>query len=586
MATNATTEVRVTLDVPVRMRDGVELRANVYSPASGGPYPVLLTRLPYGKDFPLGTAVLDPVQAVRRGYIVVVQDVRGRFASDGDWYPTHHEAEDGYDTVQWAAQLPGSDGQVGMYGISYFGFTQLAAAWEDPPALKALFPIQTWADPFDGTSYRGGAFELGLNAFWLLEVLGIDALMRRYRDDPQLGQRLSQLAQAINGFSTGLYSYLPLDEFPPFRDLDIAPFWFDNLAHPMDRDLAAPGTAAAHYETIGAPAYLVAGWYDILLGGMLQNYRGLRERGATPEARQPRLMIGPWSHGAMGHVVGEQDFGFGSSGLLIDLKIDLASLQLRWFDYWLKGQQNGVMEEAPVKLFIMGENVWRDEQEWPLARTQYTPYYLHSQGRANSLQGDGLLSTEPPTDEAPDLYIYDPNDPVPTRGGALLMPPIYQPGPVDQRPIEQRGDVLVYSTPPLKQDVEVTGPIVVKLYAASSAPDTDFVARLVDVHPDGYAQNLTDGIIRARYRNGDKPELLEPGHVYEYTIDCWATGNLFRAGHRIRLDITSSSFPRWNRNPNTGGPLGAERELQTATQTILHDAEHPSRVILPIIPRS
>jgi putative CocE/NonD family hydrolase len=582
---NTATEVRVALDVPVLMRDGVELRANVYSPAADGSYPVLLTRLPYGKDFPLGTAVLDPVQVVRRGYIVVVQDVRGRFMSGGDWYPMHNEAPDGYDTVQWAAQLPGANGRVGMYGISYFGFTQLAAAWENPPALEALFPIQTWADTYDGATYRGGAFELGLAAFWLLEVLGFDSLMRRYRDDPQLGMRIYQLAQGINGFSGDLYSHLPLNEFPPFRDLDIAPSWFDGLAHPLDREFAAESMVAGRYGTISAPSYLVASWYDILLGGMLQNYRGLCEQGATPEARQPRLMIGPWSHGGMGHVVGERDFGFASSGLFIDLKIDLASLQLRWFDYWLKDQQNGILEEAPVKLFIMGENVWRDEQEWPLARTRYTPYYLHSQGRANSLQGDGLLNTEPPADETADKYIYNPNDPVPTCGGALLMPAIYRPGPWDQRPIEQRGDVLVYSTPPLDRDVEVTGPIVVKLYAASSAPDTDFVARLVDVYPDGYAQNLTDGIIRARYRSGSTPELLEPGQVYAYTIDCWATGNLFRAGHRIRLDVTSSSFPRWDRNPNTGGPLASERETRPATQTILHDASHPSHVILPIIPR-
>jgi putative CocE/NonD family hydrolase len=585
MAINAITEIQVALDVPVRMRDGVELRANVYRPASDGSYPVLLTRLPYGKDFPLGTAVLDPVQVARRGYIVVVQDVRGRFASDGDWYPMRHEAPDGYDTVQWAAQLPGSNGRVGMYGISYFGFTQLAAAWENPPALKAIFPMQTWADFFDGGSYRGGAFELGLSAYWLLEVLGIDSLMRRYRDDPELGQRLYRLAQAIDGLSSDLLSYLPLNEFPPFRDLDIAPSWFDALAHPLDRNSAAEAMVIGRYQNISAPAYLVASWYDILLGGMLQNYRGLRAQGATPAARQPRLLIGPWSHGAMNHVVGDRDFGFASSALLIDLKIDIASLQLRWFDYWLKDQQNGIMDEAPVKLFIMGENVWRDEQEWPLARTQYTPYYLHSQGRANSLHGDGLLSVVPPADEPADQYIYDPAAPVPTCGGALLLPPIYRPGPWDQRPVEQRGDVLVYSTPPLDRDVEVTGPIVVKLYAASSAPDTDFVARLVDVHPDGYAQNLTDGIIRARYRHGDTPELIEPGKVYEYTIDCWATGNLFRAGHRIRLDITSSSFPRWDRNPNTGRPPGSERETRPATQTILHNAAHPSHVILPIIPR-
>jgi putative CocE/NonD family hydrolase len=266
------------------------------------------------------------------------------------------------------------------------------------------------------------------------------------------------------------------------------------------------------------------------------------------------------------------------------------SFQMRWFDHWLKGIDTGILNEAPIKLFVMGTNVWRDEQEWPLARALETRYYLHSNGQANSLHGNGYLSTDFPYQEEPvaDYYDYDAANPVITRGGALLMPPEYLPGPLDQRPTESRKDVLVYTTGELKEDLEVTGQIKVHLWAISSAPDTDFVARLVDVHPDGYAQNLTDGIIRARYRNaslGEDASLIEPGRAYKYEIDLWATSNVFRAGHRIRLDVTSSNFPRWDRNPNTGHEFGADSELAVAHQKILHDGEHPSYIVLPIVPQ-
>ncbi len=313
----------------------------------------------------------------------------------------------------------------------------------------------------------------------------------------------------------------------------------------------------------------------------------MRQHGSTPEARQSKLLIGPWTHGGFMNPIGELNFGFGASAAFINLQIDFLSLQLRWFDHFLKGAENGITDEAPIKLFVMGANVWRDEQEWPLARAVETHYYLHSNGHANSLRGDGLLSTETPATETPDQYAYDPAHPVMAHGGALLLSPEFRAGPLDQTATESREDVLVYTTPVLEQDVEVTGPISVHLWAVSSAPDTDFVARLVDVYPNGYAQNLTDGIIRARYRDfskGEKPTLIEPGKPYEYEIDLWATSNVFKQGHRIRLDITSSSFPRWDRNPNTGHDLGADAELAIAQQTILHDADHPSHVVLPIVP--
>jgi putative CocE/NonD family hydrolase len=296
------------------------------------------------------------------------------------------------------------------------------------------------------------------------------------------------------------------------------------------------------------------------------------------------LLIGPWKHGLpLSSVSGDMAFGVMAESFAIDLE----GVQLRWYDHWLKGIDNGVRHDAPVRLFVMGDNVWREEQEWPLARTQFTPYYLHSRGKANSRHGDGGLSPEEPGSEQPDRFLYDPRHPVPTRGGPLCCWPGALPqGAYDQTPVETREDVLVYTTPPLQGDVEVTGPVTVTLYAASSAVDTDFTAKLVDVHPSGMAQNLTDGIIRARYRQSTaQAEPIVPGQVYEYTIDLWATSNVFKAGHCIRLEISSSNFPRFDRNPNTGGELATETELLPAMQTVYHDGTYPSHVTLPIIPR-
>jgi uncharacterized protein len=585
-------KITVDFDVPARMRDGTTLRANIYRPAGEGRWPILLTRLPYGKDFPLGSSVLDPGQVARRGYVVIVQDTRGRFTSEGEWEPMINEALDGVDTIEWAAKLPYSDGNVGMYGASYFGFTQWAAAVHQPPALKAMVPYVTWNDPLNGTMFRGGALELGVMANWQL-FMGLDILMRRHRgDDPQvLGRAIYLWAKEVDALGKEGYWSLPLKEFGPLKRHKMKPSYFDSIMErPMDRQQLEPMTILGKHENVTAPSLNIGGWYDIFLKDTIENFRIIREQGSTPEVRQSKLLIGPWSHGAAGNPVGELNFGFASAAAFIDLQIDFISLQVRWFDHWLKGIDTGMLNEAPIKLFVMGTNVWRDEQEWPLARAVETRYYLHSNGHANTLHGNGYLTTDLPNAEelSADHYAYDPANPVITRGGALLMSPEYRAGPFDQLPTESREDVLVYTTGELKEDLEVTGSIKVHLWAISSAPDTDFVARLVDVHPDGYAQNLTDGIIRARYRNfahGQAPSLIEPGRAYEYEIDLWATSNVFRAGHRIRLDVTSSNFPRWDRNPNTGHDFGADTELAVAHQTILHDREHPSYVVLPIVPQ-
>ena len=593
MATQMGQAITVDFDVPARMRDGTILRANIYRPAGEGKWPVLLTRLPYGKDLPLGTSIMDPAQVARRGYVVIVQDTRGRLASEGEWAPFINEGLDGVDTIEWAAQLPYGDGNVGMYGTSYFGFTQWASAVYNPPALKAMVPVQTWNDPFNGLYFRGGALELGTAGHWQL-MMGLDVLIRRHRGDKQtLGRAIYTLAKEMDALGTMGYWSLPLREFAPLKRHDVAPTFFENFNNPMDRShqMIELVTIVGKHEQVTVPTLNAGGWYDIFLKDTITNFTTMREHGVTPAARQSKLLIGPWSHGGFTNPIGELNFGFGSSAAFIDLQVDFVSLQVRWFDHWLKGIDTGMLKEAPIKLFVMGANVWRDEQEWPLARAVDTRYYLHSNGHANTLHGDGyLLASSPESDEpTSDQFDYDPGDPVITRGGALLMSPEYRSGPYDQRQVESRKDVLTYTSAELNEDLEVTGPISVHLWAISSAPDTDFVARLVDVHPDGYAQNLTDGIIRARYRNferGEAPSLIEPGRPYEYDIDLWATSNVFKAGHRIRVDITSSNFPRWDRNPNTGHAFGADSETAIAHQTILHDPEHASYITLPIVPKT
>jgi len=563
--------VTVELDVPARMRDGTILRANVYRLAGEGCWPVLLTRLPYGKD-PGPISLLDPISAVRCGYVVIVQDTRGTGASDGDFYPCRADADDGFDTIAWAADLPFSDGHVGMYGGSNSGFAQWAAAVQQAPALRAIIPFVTWSDPLNGVYYRGGAFELGQQASWYL-MMGRGVLFRRYARDP-VRRGLARAAWIAEWDALGATGYgsLPFAEFAPLRRQDLAPSFFDILAAPMERttDPAASLTVLGKHEQVQTPTLNIGGWYDIFLGDTIANFQAMRSQG-----KPTRLLIGPWTHTSQGSSIGERSFGFvgqGGDGLM-----DLGSVQLRWFDHWLKGIDNGVPAEAPIRLFVMGADVWRDEQEWPLARAVDTPWYLRA---------GGGLSPEPPGVEAADRYDYDPLRPVPTRGGAVLMTQEYPAGPLDQRAIEAHPDVLVYTSMPLERDIEVTGPIAVRLWAVSSAPDTDVVARLTDVFPDGRSFNLTDGIVRARYRHfarGEPPSPIEPGRPYEYEIDLWATSNVFKAGHRMRLQITSSCFPRWDRNPNTGHPFAADAELRVAHQQILHDREHPSHVVLPLV---
>ncbi|MCD6518835.1 MAG: CocE/NonD family hydrolase [Anaerolineae bacterium] len=572
--------VIVERDVAVPMRDGVILRANVYRPDEEGRFPVLLQRTPYGKD---ASNVDFCVLSAARGYAVVVQDTRGRWASEGVHYPLRYEFDDGYDTVEWAASQPWANGKVGMWGGSYVGWTQWTAAFAKPPSLVTIFPMVTFTDAYTDVAYPGGALAEGIIVSWGLAAVA-SMVIQRMEDEEEKAQLLEELADALDGLATGeTFRALPLSRVPLLEREDMGRGFQDFIKHLSKDAFWDEMDVRSHIEKIAIPVYHLGGWYDIFVGGTLASYQAMRERAGSEKARRgQKLIMGPWLHGPLSGVVGEVDFGVRAS----DTYVLPYEIMWRWFDYWLKGVDNGIMDEPPVRIFVMGQNRWRTENEWPLARTAYTPYYLHSGGKANSLKGDGVLSLEEPGDEPVDQFSYDPRNPVPTRGGGLCCWQAALPaGAYDQRPVEEREDVLVYTSAPLEKDLEVTGPLQVVLWASSSAVDTDFTAKLVDVSPCGYARNLADGIVRARYRHGvRKAQLLTPGAIEKYVIDLGATSNVFLAGHRIRLEISSSNFPRFERNPNTGHPVQDEGEMIVARQKIYHDAEHPSQIILPIVP--
>ena len=576
----------VTFDynVPIMMRDGVTTYADVFRPSAEGRVPTLLQRTPYDKSAPANrTGTLDAIRAASHGFAVVVQDVRGRYTSEGDFYTFFNEINDGRDSIEWVASQSWSDGQVGMYGVSYVGATQWLAAKSGAPALKGIAPGVTASDYHEGWAWQGGAFELGFNLSWAVGALtaanwaNISQRLRLHDED-------ADTLIAAKDDLDRWFRYMPMKDMPRLKD-GLARYYYDWLEHPEYDDYWKRVSIEESHADIAIPAYNFGGWYDIFLGGTIRNYTRMRELGATAAARDgQRLTIGPWVHGgAPPSVSGEYNFGTRAAGAAIDLMGEM----LRFYDYVLLGEDNGFENDKPVRLFVMGENRWRREDEWPLARAETMSYYLHSGGRANSLNGDGALSRETPADQPPDVYLYNPLNPVPTVGGGLCCDPAFMaPGAYDQRWVEGRDDVLVYSTPPLADDVEVTGPVSVTLYASTNASDTDFTAKLVDVEPSGYARNLTDGIIRARYRNGGGPAAhIQPGRVYEYAIDLWATSNLFRKGHRIRLEISSSNFPRFDRNANTGDEIGSDATFVPALQTVYHTSEYPSRVDLPIVAR-
>lgn len=567
-------------NLPVPMRDGVLLRADLYRPAAPGKYPVILQRTPYGKD------ALAPfaLRAAGQGYAVVVQDTRGRWQSDGVFSAFDDEQADGFDTCVWLLDQPWCDGKIGMVGGSYVGVTQWQAALAGAPGLKAIAPNVTAADYHDGWVYQGGAFELGFSKVWSLG-LGVNTADRLAAADPSFRAKRDVWIDRID-HTDREYARLPLAGDP--LTAEIAPYYEDWLTHPAAGAYWDRLKIAGRHGELDIASFNAGGWHDIFLGGTIANYIGMSTSAKTDAARSAaRLLIGPWSHtsGGTGGVVGNYHPGF--AGMPVGFDID--GRYLRFYDHHLREIDNGLDDEPPVSIFVMGANVWRCEREWPLARTRYVDYFFGSKGRANTLAGDGALSLEPANGDAnrPDEFLYNPLDPVPTRGGALCCEHYWNPaGQYDQTEIEKRADVLCYTSAPLDQALEVTGPVKVVLYAASSAQDTDFTAKLVDVCPCGSARNVTDGIIRARYRNSSREaSLLTPGEVNEYEINLWSTSRVFDVGHQIRVEISSSNFPRFDRNPNHGGviAMATERDFVTARQTIFHDADHPSRIILPVI---
>lgn len=562
--------VTIERNVAVKMRDGVTLHADIYRPKADGQFPVLLQRTPYdkrgGTDFGL--------KAAARGYVAIIQDVRGRYSSEGEWYTFKNESSDGYDTVEWAAGLPYSNGKVGMWGGSYVGATQMLAAIAHPPHLAGICPVVTASNYHDGWTYQGGAFEQWFNESWT-SGLAQDTLSRKIQNS----------ANAMNGIST-----LPLSDYSLFNLTNpagttsiatLAPYFADWLAHPSYDEYWKRLSIEDHYPDITVPALHIAAWYDIFQGGSLRNYLGIKAHGGSDAARKGQhLLVTIGGHAGGGRKIGDVDFGPAAA------EYDENEITLRWYDYLLKGAQNEFANGKPVRIFVMGANQWRDEDDWPLAREKETKYFLHSAGKGNSLSGDGTLSTKTPVSETSDKFIYDPGNAVPTVGGPLCCDSQHLgPGPRDQRTVEARSDVLVYSTPVFTSDVEITGPVSAELYIKSSAVDTDFTAKLVDVGPDGFAQNLTEGILRARYRDSQEtPTLMVPGQVYKLKIDMWATSNFFRQGHSLRLEISSSNFPRFDRNLNTDEDPGVGSKYVSATNTIYHDREHPSALIVPIVP--
>jgi putative CocE/NonD family hydrolase len=557
-------EVRIERDVPAKMRDGITLRADICHPKADGKFPVLLTRTPYDKN-----GVADAcLKWAARGYVVVAQDVRGRYTSEGEWYPFKNESQDGYDTVEWAAALPYSNGKVGMFGGSYVGATQYLAAIAKPPHLAGICPNITASNYHDGWTYQGGAFEQWFNESWTTG-LAENTLSRRM----ELGDDVVRWTPM-----------LPLLSYPVFATpsaAGLAPYFTDWLAHPNYDDYWKRWSIEDHYAQIQVPVFSLGAWYDIFLGGTLKNYVRLKKEAGTEAARRGQrlqIYVGGHAGGSEDRKVGAVDFGD-------KLPFDLVEAMLHWYDSLLKGTGNGSDQEKPVRIFVMGKNNWREEDDWPLERAKATRYYLHSTKPANGLEGGGTLSTAAPAEEKSDQYVYDPNDAVPTIGGPLCCSLPTGVGPEDQRPAEARGDVLVFSSPVFTQSTEVTGPISLDLYVSSSAVDTDFTGKLVDIWPNGFAQNLTEGILRLRYRHSqEKPELGNPGEIYHICVDLWATSNVFLPGHKLRLEVSSSNFPRFDRNLNTGEDQARGTHMVKATNVIYHDKSRPSALVLPIVP--
>jgi len=559
---------RLKLNIPVPMRDGVDLSADIWLPPASqgdGPWPVLLLRTIY--DNQEARYIEWTREFTARGYAVVMQDCRGRGDSDGEWEPYVCELYDGYDTHEWIGQQNWCDGNIGTFGLSYPGFTQTLPATLRSKYLKAVAPIASQQDNYghhrvDGVIHHNVSF-----AF--LNMLG-----------------RSMQYESLKHFDQDTFFFaLPLDTAME-KVSTTHPYYAGVIAHEQYDEWWSSYSLRDKYDQVDIPSYFITGWFDSLSNENFKLFNGWSKNARSEEARKKtKLLVGPWSHqiAPWGRVpMGENgeyaDRTFGKQALS-----DVIEMHMHWYDQQLKGINTGIDDEAPIRLFVMGENVWHDEYEWPLARTEWTKYYLHSSGNASGKYG--TLSVKAPSSEEPvDQFIYDPANPVASLGSQYQTFDFC--GPHDRSELQQRDDILTFTTAPLTEDTEVTGPIRATIWASSDAIDTDFTAALTDLEPDGKAIALCEGIVRTRFRNGtDKPEMMTPGDIYEFEIDMWNTSNMFKNGHSIRVEISSSNFPRYNRNLNSGNPIATDTEITIANQTIYHDSDHPSHVTLPVIPR-
>lgn len=558
-------------EIKVPMRDGTQLATDLYLPDGNGPFPVVIERTPYDKgDCGNGVA---PYLA-QRGYVVLIQDVRGRFNSPGEFYNFRDEGwgknQDGYDTIEWAAKQAWSDGKVGTMGTSYSCFNQNLTAVAQPPHLKAMFCADSASSWFTHR-YQGGA--LGGNGLdWM--VGNAEAAKPILMNRPGPAEGMEEVQDWLN------WNTRRIEKGQSLWESWIAPILRDFTTHTTYDDYWRQYAPIEHLEKFNVPVFYMSGWYDRYPEDVTEMFNGIRKRSESPLARESvRVMIGPWLHGGTtttrARKVGDMDFG-------PEAAVHAAALRVRWFDYHLKGMDNGMMKEGPVWLFVMGANKWRQEKEFPLSRAVATKFYLHpaKSGSINSLN-DGTLSRQmPPQNASPNTYTYDPRTPTPSIGGDLFIQPS---GVRDHRPVDAKS--LTFTTEAFREDMEVTGPGTVELFASSSVDDTDFVVTLTDVRPDGYSAILRQDVLRASRRESlENPKPIEPGKVYKLTITVNPVSNVFKAGHRLRLTVTSSSFPRWMPNHNKFMLNNEEAPYAVASNTIYHDAQRPSVLTLPVIP--
>jgi putative CocE/NonD family hydrolase len=585
--------IRVDRDVPMEMRDGTLLRGDIYRPDDDKRHPAILMRTPYNKLLAPYSDYLSFIDAAFAGYAVIAQDVRGRFTSDGKYLRDQiieTEGPDGYDTVEWVAAQRWCDGSVGMAGASYNAHLQWIAAMEKPPHLKAIAPWISGSGLLLDDNALSGTVRLRVAAYWT-PWMGMDIADKLQKEGNDVSEMRRMIVRALAN-PEEVYSYLPLKDVPHFQFDGLREIWYrrvmaavptldllESVYWPYPTDSVFDKVHWA-YSEVQAPCFLVGGWFDIFSNSIFENFRNMRQKGGSQRAREGQhLLIGPWAHDSrLSNCLGDFTFGLEATGG----GARLTPRHIQFYNKYLLGID---IEIPAVTYFVMGLNQWRYADTWPLPQTQWQRFFLHSKGHANTAAGDGLLNRNEPSAEPTDAFVYDPHFPVPTVGGRNTRQAGELSGPLDQSHIEQRDDVLCYTTEVLQEDVEVTGPLVLHLFASTSTKDTDFTAKIVDVHPDGQAYNIADGVIRARYRKSVfQPKLVNPGEVNEYIINMWNTSYLFRNGHRIRIDISSSNFPRFDRNMNTGNPIGEDAHGISATQTIYHTTDCQSYIDLPVIP--